>query len=110
MILVKITLTVLAEKQMELLQTLLSLIEPVKKENGCSSYGIFCDISDKNSFCIIEEWTNQKDLNHHLKSLRFGVLLGTKPLLLKPPIIQIHTANDIQGMPFVEAVRAKGKG
>ena len=108
MIIVKITLTVLAEKQMELLQTLLSLVEPVKKEKGCSAYAIFCDIKDKNSFCIIEEWTNQKDLNNHLKSLRFGVLLGTKPLLSKPPIIQIHTATDIQGMTFVEAVRTKG--
>ena len=109
MILVKITLTVLAEKQMEILQTLLSLIEPIKKEKGCSSYTIFCDIEDKNSFCIIEEWTNQKDLNHHLKSLRFGVLLGTKPLLLKPPIVQIHTPTHIQGMAFVEAVRTKRK-
>ncbi|WP_319577853.1 antibiotic biosynthesis monooxygenase [uncultured Desulfobacter sp.] len=109
MIIVKINLTVLAEKQKELLQTLISLIEPVKKEKGCSSYALFCEITDKNSFCIMEEWTNQKDLNHHLKSFRFGVLLGTKPLLLKPPIIQIHTPNDIQGMAFVEAVRAKEK-
>ena len=53
MILVRITLNVLAEKQMELLQTLLSLIEPVKKEKGCHSYTSFCDIKDKNSFCIM---------------------------------------------------------
>ena len=63
----------------------------------------------KNNFCIIEEWTNQKDLNHHLKSLRFGVLFGKNPLLFKPLIIQIHTATEIQGMAFVETIRIKGK-
>lgn len=109
MILVKITLTAHPEKRMELFQTLFSLIEPVKKEKGCSSYAIFCDITDKNSFCILEEWTNQNDLNHHLKSLRFDVLLGTKPLLLTPPIVQIHTPNHSQGMAYVEDVRTKGK-
>ncbi len=109
MIVVKIIINVLPEKQMELLQTLLSLIEPVQKEEGCNSYAIFSDISDKNSFCVMEEWTNQKDLNTHLKSLRFGVLLGTKPLLLEPPIIQIHTATHVQGMAAVEVARAQGK-
>lgn len=109
MIILKINLTVLAEKQKELLQTLLSLIESIKKEKGCSSYALFYEITDKNSFCIMEEWTNQKDLNHHLRSFRFGVLLGTKPLLLKPPIIQIYTPIDIRGMVFVEAIRAKEK-
>ena len=109
MILVRITLTVLAEKQMELWQTLFSLIERVKQEKGCNSYAVFCDIIDKNRFCIIEEWTNQKDLNHYLKSLEFSVLLGTKPLLLEPPVIQIHKAANIQGMAFVETIRTKGK-
>ncbi|WP_041279299.1 putative quinol monooxygenase [Desulfobacula toluolica] len=108
MIVVRITLNVRAEKQMELLQTLLSLIEPVKKEKGCKSYAIFCDIKDKNSFCIMEEWTTQKDLNRHLKSLRFGVLLGTKPLLQKPPIVRIHTKAGVQGMAAVEEARAQG--
>jgi quinol monooxygenase YgiN len=42
MIVVKITLNAQV-------QTLLSLIEPVGKEQGCKNYHIFCDIHDKNT-------------------------------------------------------------
>ena len=108
MISVKITINVIAEKHKEVLQTLLSLIEPVEKEKGCKNCAVFCDIDDQNSICIVEEWETQKDLNHHLKSIRFGVLLGTKPLLCEPLKIQICTISRIRGMEFVEAVRNKG--
>jgi hypothetical protein len=89
------------------MQTLLSLIEPVGKEPGCKSCCISCDIDDKNSFCLLEEWETRKDLNHHIKSLRFGVLLGIKILLRNPLKIQIHTVSQVQGMEVVEAIRKK---
>ena len=41
MIIVRITMKVLPEKQKEVMQTLLSLIEPVGKEKGCLSYDVF---------------------------------------------------------------------
>ena len=107
MIAVRITLNVLPEKQLEVMQTLLSLVDPVGKEIGCKSYAIFSDINDKNSFCLLEEWKTREDLDHHIKSLRFGVLLGTKALLGEPPKIQIYTVTHIQGMEAVEAVRNK---
>jgi len=106
MIAVKITLEVLPEKQLELMQTLLSLIEPVEKEPGCKSYYISCDINDKNCFCVFEEWETREDLEHHIKSLRFGVLLGTKTLLQHPLKIRIYSVTRIQGMEAVKAVRA----
>lgn len=108
MIGVKITLNVIAEKHKEVLQTLRSLIKRVEKETGCKNYAIFCDIDDKNSICILEEWETQKDLNQHIKTLRFGVLLGTKPLLRESPEIQIYTITRIQGMALVESLRNKG--
>jgi len=40
MIAVRITLNVLPEKQLEVMQTLLSLVDPVGKEIGCKSYAI----------------------------------------------------------------------
>jgi quinol monooxygenase YgiN len=107
MITVKITLKVLPEKQLEVIQTLLSMIEPVGKEPGCKSYCVSCDIDDKNSFCLLEEWETRDDLNHHIKSFRFGVLLGTKTLLRKPLKIQVYTVSQVQGMEVVETVRNK---
>lgn len=108
MIVVKITLNALADKHLEVTQTLLSLIEPVAEEEGCKNYHIFCDIQDKNRFCLLEEWETRESLNHHIKSCRFGVLLGIKTLLQDPLDIVIYTVSQLEGMEAIEAVRSKG--
>ena len=108
MIVVKIILNVLADKQLEITQTLVSLIEPVGREKGCKGCSVFCDIQDKNCFCLIEEWQTSEDLDLHIKSNRFGVLLGIKPLLSKPLNIQIYTVSHLQGMEAINEVRTNG--
>ena len=105
MIFVRITMNVLPEKQLEVTQTLHSLIEPTGKEAGCLSYAVFYDIEDKNRFSVLEEWESREDLDHHIRSHRFGVLLGTKALLREPPKIQIHTVSQMEGMQAIHAAR-----
>jgi quinol monooxygenase YgiN len=107
MIIVRITMNVLPEKQLEVMQTLLSMIEPTGKEAGCLSYAAFCGIEDKSLFSLLEEWETRQDLDRHLKSHRFGVLLGTKTLLCEPPKIQIHTISQSEGMEAIHAARDK---
>ena len=105
MIVVRITMKVLPEKQLEVTQTLLSMIEPTGKEAGCLSYAVFCDIEDKNRFSLLEEWETREDMDLHIRSYRFGVLLGTKTLLSEPPKIQIHTVSQSEGMETIHDVR-----
>ena len=107
MIFVRITMNVLPEKQKELVQTLLSMIEPTGKEAGCVSCAVFCNIEDKNRFVLLEEWETREDLEHYIKSHRFGVLLGSKTLLCEPPKIQIDTVSQSEGMEAIDAVRSK---
>lgn len=106
MIVLRVTLNVLPEKQLEVSQTLLSMIEPVGKEAGCLSYAIFCDIEDKNRFSMLGEWETREDLNHHFMSQRFGALLGAKSLLDTPMQIHIDTVSKSEGMEAIEAVRS----
>ena len=61
MIIVRITMNVLPEKQLEVTQTLLSMIDPTGKEKGCLSYAVFCNIEDKNLFNLMEEWETRED-------------------------------------------------
>ena len=105
MILVRITMNVIPEKHLELTQTLLSMIESTGKEPGCLSYAVFCDIEDKNRFSLLEEWETREHLDHHIRSHRFGVLLGTKTLLCEPPEIQIQTVSQSEGIEAVDAAR-----
>lgn len=107
MIILRITLIVLPEKQLEMLQTLRSMIELSKREKGCLNYEVLYDIEVNNRLCLIEEWQSREDLDAHIASRRFGVLLGTTALLSKPIKIQIHTVSGTEGMAAVTAIRNK---
>jgi quinol monooxygenase YgiN len=107
MIVVRITMNVLPEKQKEVVQTLLSMMSPMEREAGCLNYSFLSDMKDKNLLCLLEEWENRANLDHHLKSDMFGVLLGTKSLLCQPHGIQIYTVQQAEGMNAVRAARNK---
>jgi quinol monooxygenase YgiN len=106
-IIVRLTMNAFLDKQTEIMQTLLSMIEPIENERGCLSCHVFLDVEDKNVFSLIEEWEARQDLDNHIKSDRFSVLLGTKSLLCEPPQIQIHTVSHSEGMETVHATRGK---
>jgi quinol monooxygenase YgiN len=107
MIIVRTILSTFPEKQKEVMQTLLSMIEPPANGNGLLSYGIYQDIEDITVFKLISEWKSRRHLNAHLSSDRFGVLLGTKSLLCKPIDVQILTVTHVEGMEFVRTAREK---
>jgi quinol monooxygenase YgiN len=96
-IIVRIAMNVLPENQKEVMQTLLSMIESTGKERGCLSHHVFRDIEDENVFSLIDEWETREDLDQHIRSAKFGVLLGTKSLLCEPLKIQIFTVSDSEG-------------
>ena len=107
MIIVRITMNALMEKRTEVMQTLLSMIEPTEHERGCLSFQVFRDIEDQYGFGLIAEWETREDLNYYIRSDRFSVLLGTKSLLCEPPQIDIHTVTLSEGMETVKAWRGK---
>ena len=98
----------LMEKKTEMMQTLLSMIEPVRKEKGCLNYDVFYGIDGQRVFNLIEEWETREDLDRHIRSDRFSVLLGTKSLLAKPLEMKIHTVSHSEGAEIVSALRVKG--
>lgn len=106
---IRTIMNVLPEKQKEVLQTLISMAEPTENEKGCLSFGIYGDIEDENIFNLISEWETRPHLNRHMRSDRFGVLLGTKSLLSEPMKVQIFTVSNTEGMEAVDTIRKKMK-
>ena len=107
MIIVRITMNSLIEKRTEVKQTLLSMIEPTENGRGCLSCHVLRDVENKNVFSLIQKWETREDLDEHLKSDRFSVLLGTKTLLCERQQIEIHTVSYSEGMETVNAARGK---
>ncbi len=107
MILIRITIRVLLEKQKEVMQTLSSMIGPANGEKGCLSYCVYRDIETENIFSLLSEWNTREDLDFHIKSNRFSILLGTRSLLHESPSIQIHTVSRSEGIEVVKELRKK---
>jgi quinol monooxygenase YgiN len=105
MIIAKIIMNALPEKRKEVFQTLLSMIEVLRQEKGCRSCQVFQDIEDENVFSVVQKWETREDLEHHMRSDRFSVLLGTNILLKKQQDILIHTVLHTEGNAIVNAVR-----
>ncbi|KJS32371.1 MAG: antibiotic biosynthesis monooxygenase [Desulfatitalea sp. BRH_c12] len=107
MIIVKIIMNVIPEKQKELVQTLLSVMAAMEKEEGCLSHTLFGAIENNNQLNLLVEWQTRKCLDRHLRSKMFGVLLGTRSLLNEPHAIRIYTVLRSEGMESVHTARGK---
>ena len=107
MIIVRIAMHARPEKRKEVMQTLLSMAESTGKERGCLSHHVLRDIEEENVFSLIDEWETREDLDRHIRSAKFGVLLGIKGLLCEPLKIQIFMVSDSEGIEAVNSVRKK---
>jgi len=110
MIIAKTIMNALPEKRKEVFQTLLSMIEVLRQEKGCRSCQVFQDIEDENVFSMVQKWETREDLEHHMRSDRFSVLVGANILLKEQQNIKIHTVLHTEGNGIVNAVRGKRKG
>jgi quinol monooxygenase YgiN len=83
----------LPEKRKELSQTLQSIVDQVRKEDGCLNSGFYKDFENENDFLMVEQWASQKDSDDHLRSNIFTVLMGAGCLMRQPPEVVIHTVG-----------------
>ena len=76
MVLMTIRMKVLAEKRKELMLALESLANSIKAQKGCKRCEICVSADDQNEFYLVGEWENQRELDIHLRSELFKVLMG----------------------------------
>jgi len=92
-IIIFVRLEVRPEKRKELSQTLLSIVEQLRKESGCLRAGFYRNAENEDDFLVVEEWATQKDWDEHRRSDIFTVLMGAGTLMRRPPDIVIHTVS-----------------
>lgn len=100
-----IKLTVPHEKREEIMQTFKAMLGPIRREQGCLGCNCYVDIETDNLFFLKEEWKTREDLDTHLRSAHFGVLLGAMKLLSKEPDIRFDTIAFTAGAEAVTAAR-----
>ena len=82
-----------ADKRKEILQTINGISGQVRQKKGCLSAHGYQDINDENTFCIVEVWRTQLDMEEYLRSRLHAVLLGVKTILVEAPEVQILVEN-----------------
>jgi quinol monooxygenase YgiN len=106
MIDVAIKITVPSEKKKEVFQTFKAILAQIRREQGCISCNCYVDVEAENRIYFKEEWQTSGDLNTHLRSVHFGVLIGAMKLLNQEPEIKINTVASTAGAETIKAARA----
>ena len=91
-----ITIAVQPEKRKEVLQTFIALLDPIRHEQGCISCNCYENVEVENNFFFREEWKTSEDLDTHLKSVHFGILIGAMKLLTSEPVIRFNAPLPIR--------------
>lgn len=86
-----IKLTAPPEKRKEIIQTFKAMLGPIRHSEGCLSCNCYVDIEAENHIFFKEEWSTREELDSHLKSNHFGVLVGVMKLLTQEPVIRFNT-------------------
>ena len=107
MVIVSIQMKVLPQKRGELLQALRGIADSARRDKGCISHNLYQDMEDENRIRILETWEAQKDLDSHWCTDGFSALLGTKHLLIEPPLFEIHAVSGTAGKETVDQVRMR---
>lgn len=101
-----INIIVPPEKRKEVLQTFKSLLGPIRREQGCISCNCYVDVETDNIIFFKEVWNTSAELDTHLRSNHFGVLIGAMKLLIKEPEFRFDTIASTAGAEAVTAARA----
>lgn len=104
-----IKMTSQPDKLKEILQTLKAILVQIRYEQGCISCHCYVDVEVENNIFFREEWKTRGDLETHLRSVHFGILMGAMKLLSKEPAISfntiVSTVEEEAALKAVEAAR-----
>jgi quinol monooxygenase YgiN len=93
MVLTTITLNAQPRKRKELLQTVEALSNNTQKKRGNISSQVYLDCSNENRCVLIEEWKTQTDVERHLHSDDFKVLLGATSIMSTVPELKVTVTS-----------------
>jgi quinol monooxygenase YgiN len=101
-----IKMTVPVEKRKEVLQTARAILGPIRRERGCISCNCYVDVEDESVLFFEEVWKTRKDLENHLRSHYFDILIGAMRTLHVEPDIRVNTITSTAGPEAIKAARA----
>jgi len=73
---------------------------------GCLAFDVSQDVMDENVLTISERWATRADLDAHVRSADYKLLLAVIELAMAPTEIRFDLAEPLGGLDVVRAMRS----
>ena len=78
----------------ELLQSLTTMLEHVRKLKGCLNCHCYRNDEDDCEFCFVEKWSIQEHLDTHMRSDLYSAIQGAFKVLSEQSEIEVTRVED----------------
>jgi len=85
--------------------TLSSLVERIRAEAGCIDCSVYLDTEFENRVVLLQKWRTESDLNRHLRSEEYKMVLLIIETAISPPMIMFDTISSTSGVEIIEEAR-----
>ena len=106
MVIVTVQMKVPGGRRKDFLDSARLIIGPTKVQPGCISCRFYQDLDDPDAILFREEWESRENLDHHIKSETYRIILSLMELSVEPPEIKINTISKTEGLEAIEALRS----
>jgi len=110
MVLGTLRMTIPAKKVGEALRILRSVVEQCRVQIGCLSCGVYRNGQEDNVLLFEQLWSNEADLERHLRSDEYRQVLLVLEMAIKQPEIRFDTISSSAGIEIIEKARSSIRG
>jgi quinol monooxygenase YgiN len=89
----------------KVIASLIPLLGSTRAQPGCGTCSLLCDVEDPDTLVLREEWDTREQLERHLASSEYRLVLAAIDLSRDEPHIHFDTVASRAGLEIVEAVR-----
>jgi quinol monooxygenase YgiN len=93
------------ERYEEILGVFRMIMAPIQADPACVGCHLFRDIENDRILAFEVEWRTKQELERHMRSDDYRVLLSLFDLSQEPPEIDLRTIDDTHGMELMASFR-----
>jgi quinol monooxygenase YgiN len=93
------------DKRKNFLDAARLVVGPTQVQPGCISCRFYQDLDDPDAVFLVEEWKTRKELDQHIRSNRYRIVLSLVDLSEIQPEFKLSTISKTEGLEAIEAAR-----
>ena len=92
------------DQRQSFLDTARRVVGPTAVQPGCISCRFYQDLNDPDAVFLVEEWETRKDLEEHLNSRKYRIVMSLLDMSTQPPEFKLNTISKTEGLEALQNV------